>query len=76
MKKKILLLAICMAALCIYVGLSNTQNCTIDPFVLENIEALAADEVGPDVQCWGIGCVDCPDSHTKVAYVLSGYSLD
>lgn len=76
MKKKILLLAICMAALCTYVGLSYIPDSTADPFVLENIEALAADEVGPDVWCAGIGCVDCPDSHTKVAYVVGGYSLD
>lgn len=76
MKKKILLLAICMAALCTYVGLSYTPDGTTDPFVLENIEALAADEVEPNVYCDGIGSVDCPDSHTKVAYVYSGYSLD
>lgn len=76
MKKKILLLAVCMAALCTYVGLSYIPDSTTDPFVLENIEALAADEVGPDVYCDGIGCVDCPINHVKVEYVWGSYSLD
>lgn len=51
--------------------------------LLENIEALAADEDGTDdgevvggkTYCAGVGSVDCPRTHDKVKYVVMGHSL-
>lgn len=51
--------------------------------LLENIEALAANEDGTDdgevvggkTYCVGVGSVDCPRTHDKVKYVIEGYSL-
>lgn len=51
--------------------------------LLENIEALAADEDGTDdgeveggkTYCVGVGSLDCPLTHDKVKYVIKGYSL-
>lgn len=51
--------------------------------LLENIEALAADEDGTDdgevvggkTYCVGVGSVDCPRTHDKVKYVVMGHSL-
>ena len=55
----------------------------ISSLLLENIEALAADEVGSDdgevvggkTKCIGIGSLDCPVTHDKVKYIIEGYSL-
>lgn len=51
--------------------------------LLENIEALAANEDGTDdgevvggkTYCVGVGSVDCPRTHDKVKYVVMGHSL-
>lgn len=55
----------------------------ISSLFLENIEALAADEDGTDdgesgegvIQCLGDGSLDCPVTHQRVKYVVSGYSF-
>ncbi len=44
--------------------------------ILDNIEALAADEQNVPTNCWGSGSVDCPVTKVKVEYVATGYSLD
>lgn len=49
---------------------------SVDELLLENVEALASEEVGGPVDCLGIGEVDCPRAHEKVKYVMSGYSLE
>lgn len=41
-----------------------------------NIEALAAGEGSSVSRCFGSGSVDCPVIHTKVKYVVQGYSLE
>ena len=43
--------------------------------MLENVEALAAGEDGGQVFCTGVGSLDCPVNHRKVAYVYQPYSL-
>lgn len=51
--------------------------------LLENIEALAANEDGADdgeveggiTYCVGVGSLDCPLTHDKVKYVVMGHSL-
>lgn len=48
----------------------------LDDLLLDNVEALAQDESDIKVGCIGIGSVDCPKNHTKVRFVLSGYSLE
>lgn len=47
----------------------------IPSLVLQNIEALAEDESSMNVDCIGIGSVDCPGTKLKVKYVISGYGL-
>lgn len=55
----------------------------ISSLLLENIEALAADEdgsgdgeiAGGKTRCVGIGSLDCPATHDKVQYIIEGYSL-
>lgn len=76
MKKKIILLAACVAALGTYIGYSHARSEVTDLLMLENVEALAGGEIAPEVQCVASGSVDCPKNHIKVAYVFSGYSLD
>ncbi|WP_349901986.1 NVEALA domain-containing protein [Bacteroides caccae] len=55
----------------------------ISSLLLENIEALAADEDGSDdgevvggkIRCIDVGSLDCPLTHEKVKYIVRGYSL-
>lgn len=44
--------------------------------LLDNIEALAADEHDVPINCFGSGSVDCPATKVKVEYVATGYSLE
>lgn len=45
---------------------SNRLNLELS---LSNIEALAYDENGENVICFGVGTVDCPKNHSKVVIV-------
>ena len=47
----------------------------ISSLLLENIEALAADEDGSDDGEIDVGSLDCPLTHEKVKYIVRGYSL-
>ena len=44
--------------------------------MLENIDALADDEWGDNVVCFGSGTVDCPINHVKVEFVSHAYRLE
>ena len=48
----------------------------VNTLLLDNIEALAADEQDVPTNCWGSGSVDCPVTKVKVEYVATGYSLE
>lgn len=75
MKKKVLLATLfsVMALLVAFHSYSKKSN--LEDFVLENVEALATNELGSGY-CFDSGSVDCPMGHIKVKYVMSGYSLE
>lgn len=75
MKKK-LCLFIALLALAIVICRYRTQGQAMNELLLENVEALAADENEKPTRCLGIGCVDCPQYHIKVEWVIGGYSLE
>lgn len=77
MKKKVKMLI--LAALSVMVTicslLRNRQPVEMNVLLLENVEALAAGEDDGKVFCAGVGSIDCPINHSKVAYVYRSYSL-
>ena len=84
MKKGIftaLLFTVIVALYSLY--LANGKCVYISSLLLENIEALAADEDGSDdgevvggkIRCIDVGSLDCPLTHEKVKYIVRGYSL-
>ncbi len=54
----------------------DKQKMHFGAIILDNIEALAADEQNVPTNCWGSGSVDCPVTKVKVEYVATGYSLE
>lgn len=77
MKKIILLTFVCVTA-AFAVKRTNVHQEKMSSLLLDNVEALAADEEGEvsdRVYCEGTGTVDCPVSHRKVRYVFEGYGL-
>lgn len=76
MKKKILFIgSFLVAAIAVSFQLSTEKN-NLESLMLENIDALASGEWGANPKCYGSGSVDCPVTHVKVKYVMSGYSLE
>lgn len=53
----------------------HTDRRMSSDLMLKNVEALAGRE-SVNMDCVGIGSVNCPIDHSKVMYVLSGYSLN
>lgn len=76
MKKKILCMALLLAAVAVSFRF-NSKHEEMDSLLLENIEALASDEENGNRRCVGLGSVDCPISSVKVymVKVYAGYSL-
>lgn len=75
MKKLILLVCVCFAVALGTKQLTGQKN-DISPLLLNNIEALAADdEITMPTYCLGIGFVDCPIDKSEVDYVAMGYRL-
>lgn len=74
MKKLILLLFIGVVAAITYC--SRPAKTALNDLLLENVEALAADEGSETVHCVNSGSVDCPINHSKVYAVFGGYSLE
>lgn len=72
MKKLVVILFICLAAVVTIQYYSSHKN-TVNSLLIDNIEALAADEYTRPTQCYGSGSVDCPVTHTKVKLVGYGY---
>lgn len=64
---------IVVMAFILYMKANRTE--ITNPLLLNNIEALAADEGGGNVFCIGSGTVDCPINDTKVKYVFEPYIL-
>lgn len=77
MKKKVKMLILAalsvMVIICSLLG--NRQSVEMNVLMLENVEALAAGEDDGKVFCAGVGSLDCPINHSKVAYVYRSYSL-
>ncbi len=44
--------------------------------MLDNVEALAADESSSSYTCIGSGSVDCPVTGVKVKIIYEGYRLE
>lgn len=74
-KVKILILAALSVVVAICSLLGNRQPVEMNALMLENVEALAAGEEGNGIFCAGVGSIDCPINHFKVAYVYRPYSL-
>ena len=74
-KVKMLILAALSVMVTICSLLGNRQPVEMNVLMLENVEALAAGEDGGQVFCTGVGSLDCPVNHRKVAYVYQPYSL-
>lgn len=79
-----LLFAVIIASYSLYLVYNRcTHTSEISSLLLDNIEALAADEDGTDngeveggrIRCIGVGSMDCPVSHDKVKYIIEGYSF-
>lgn len=73
MKRNVLtgLIVICVCG-GVFLSLKNQRKPEkVNGLLLENIEALAADEESDDILCVGSGCVLCPTTNVKVKYVLS-----
>lgn len=67
----LLLGLVCVAAVCS----KMKREPKMDDVLLQNVEALASDETGKTF-CVEYGCVDCPERHIKVRFVISGWSLE
>lgn len=79
MKKKILFVALFLAAVAVFFQL-NSKYEKMDSLLLENIEALASGEGTGNFgtpTCFGSGSVDCPIFHDKVYMVkeYTGYAI-
>lgn len=77
MKNKVKIAVISLCAIGVATVLFNRESGkSVDELLLENVEALASEEIGGSTSCLGVGTVDCPRTHRKVKYVMSGYSLE
>ena len=76
MRNKMKFIGIAMILVVVALGYSKSrQPENLDTLLLDNVEALAADE-SPMVTCIGSGSVDCPINHKKVEYVFEPFILD
>lgn len=73
MKKLLFFSILMMAVLSVNYSLKEPR---VNTLLLDNIEALAADEHDVPINCFGSGSVDCPATKVKVEYVATGYSLE
>ena len=63
MKKLLFFSILIMAVLSVNYSLKEPR---VNTLLLDNIEALAADEQDVPTNCWGSGSVDCPVTKVKV----------
>ncbi len=70
MKKLLFFSILMMAVLSVNYSLKEPR---VNTLLLDNIEALAADEQDVPTNCWGSGSVDCPVTKVKVEYVATGW---
>lgn len=71
MKKEILLVALFSVVAVASLRLDSKRE-NSDSLTLENIEALATDELKQNTKCFGSGSVDCPKDQVKVYFVSIG----
>lgn len=64
----------CLIVVAFIISVKAHRSVPSNSLLLDNIEALAADE-SVDAFCYGSGIVDCPIDHSKVKYVFEPYSL-
>lgn len=64
----------CLVVVAFIIYMKANRTAPSNSLLMNNIEALAADE-GGDAYCFGVGTVDCPIDHSKVKYVFEPYSL-
>lgn len=76
MKKKALFIGLVLAAMAAVCFQLNSKKGNLEGLMLENIDALASGEWGPNAMCIGTGSVDCPKNHAKVEYVIEDYHLE
>lgn len=74
MKRKFIYLVFGLIGIAgIYNSISEKKQ--VEDILLQNIEALAADESDVPKACAGYGCLDCPVGNKKVKYIITGWSL-
>lgn len=76
MKKKVLLAGMSLLVMAIVCYVSFHEEKIENALLMENIEALAGGESTVPVRCAGSGTVECPFTHVKVRFVVTGYSLE
>ncbi len=73
MKKKLFVVALLSVLLFTFLYTSTSKEKVVSGILLDNIEALAADETAIPAWCIGVGSIDCPWSSAKVQRVFEGY---
>lgn len=70
MKRRLKFLSVLSAviAICAMGYFQQRNKVSSNELLLLNIEAIAAGE-SSNIDCWGVGCVDCPISRDNVLYV-------
>ena len=76
MKKKALFIALVLVQIAALTFQVNSKKGNLEVLMLENIDAMASGEWGPNAMCIGTGSVDCPKNHAKVEYVIEDYHLE
>lgn len=75
MKNKLKLTLLVAILVSVWYYNSVRKDSQISSLALQNIEALADEELTMNTDCIGTGSVDCPGDKSKVEYVFSGYAL-
>ena len=67
--RKIKIVIVFIVVIIVVLNISLNPERGLSSLSFSNIEALAF-ETGNDINCMGIGSVDCPKTHTKSRYAL------
>ncbi|MBB4043249.1 NVEALA domain-containing protein [Bacteroides reticulotermitis] len=76
MKKLSVLIFSSIIAILVLYKVEVSKNEKVSSLLLQNIEALAADEHDRSKYCFGVGSVDCPTSYQKAEYYGIGISIE
>lgn len=69
MNKKKIIVSCLMIGILLFIGLKKQSVFIENELARSNIEALASNENGNNYICIGVGSLDCPVPHSKVAFI-------